>query len=102
LGIARRFACGWIFLKVGFRLRSLGFAFSYDPTGRTTPRQVNRVTCREPQGRAISINYLTCPAKHHERNSTHPAKDQERSRIIRTGRGALIKDDEGVGRRAVG
>ncbi len=34
---------GWNFLKVGFRLRSLGFAFSYDPTGRTTPRQAHRM-----------------------------------------------------------
>ena len=58
LSIVHQCACGWIFLKVGFRLRSLVFAFSYDPTGRTTPRQVNRITCREPQGRAISIDYV--------------------------------------------
>jgi hypothetical protein len=43
LSIVQRCACGWIFFNVGFRLRSLGFAFSYDPTRRTTPRQVNGV-----------------------------------------------------------
>ena len=35
---------------------------------------------REPQGRTISINYVA----------------------VRTGRGALIKDNDGAGRRAIG
>ena len=76
-GITHRCACCRIFIKVDFRLRSLGFAFSYDPTSRTRPRQVNRI---------IGIDQVTCPAKHQERNSTCATKDQERSRLIREGR----------------